>query len=295
MAQPRVTIGLPVFNSETYLSESLDSLLNQTYGDFKLIISDNASTDGTADICQEYAKRDSRIQYHRNSENIGMAPNFNLVASRADTPWFKWASADDLSAPTLLEEALPVIEADSSIVLCYPKTILLNSVEGTEEKYDDNLHLMQDDPIPRFIHVVDKIGLCNVTFGLIRMEVLRQTNMLKSFPGADLAFVAELSLYGKFCELPSYLFYRRLHPQASSWSRNDSEHQNRRFHSERSRGTSMNRWRTRVEHFRAVRRSPLSLREKLFLGGDLVRQMYWERGWLMDELRSKIRLRSRTA
>ena len=78
-AAPRLTIGLPVYNGENYLAESLDSLLGQSYEDFELIISDNASTDGTADICRRYEKQDSRIRYIRLPHNIGLAPNHNFV------------------------------------------------------------------------------------------------------------------------------------------------------------------------------------------------------------------------
>ena len=77
-ALPRLSIGLPVYNGENYLAESLEALLGQTYEDFELIISDNASTDGTADICQRYGKQDSRIRYIRQPRNIGLNPEPQL-------------------------------------------------------------------------------------------------------------------------------------------------------------------------------------------------------------------------
>ena len=77
--KPRVSIGLPVCNGENYLKQALDSIMAQTYTDFELIISDNASTDRTAQICKEYANRDPRIRYYRNEKNLGAARNFNYV------------------------------------------------------------------------------------------------------------------------------------------------------------------------------------------------------------------------
>ena len=71
-AVPRLSVGLPVYNGENYLAESLEALLGQSYEDFELIISDNASTDGTADICRRYEKQDSRIRYIRQPRNIGL-------------------------------------------------------------------------------------------------------------------------------------------------------------------------------------------------------------------------------
>jgi glycosyltransferase involved in cell wall biosynthesis len=80
---PRLTVGLPVYNGESYLAESLEALLGQTYEDFELIIADNASTDGTADICRRNEKQDSRIRYVRQPRNLGVAPNHNYVVQQA--------------------------------------------------------------------------------------------------------------------------------------------------------------------------------------------------------------------
>ena len=80
---PTLSVGLPVYNGERYLAESLDALLAQTYADFELIISDNASTDGTAEICREYAARDPRIRYVRQPVNVGAGPNHNLLVPLA--------------------------------------------------------------------------------------------------------------------------------------------------------------------------------------------------------------------
>ena len=95
-AVPRLTVGLPVYNGEKYLAESLDALLGQSYGDFELIISDNASTDATEAICREYAAKDPRITYLRQPANIGATPNHNFVFEQSHTELFKWASYDDL-------------------------------------------------------------------------------------------------------------------------------------------------------------------------------------------------------
>src|SRR5215472_3946539 len=102
-AAPRLSIGLPVYNGEDYLAESLEALLGQSYEDFELIISDNASTDSTADICRRYEKQDSRIRYVRQPRNIGAGPNHNYVVRHARGELFKWAAHDDLYARDLLK------------------------------------------------------------------------------------------------------------------------------------------------------------------------------------------------
>ena len=113
---PRLTIGLPVYNGEKYLGESLEALLGQSYEDFELIIADNASTDGTGDICRRYEKQDSRIRCVRQPRNIGCAPNHNFVVWQARGELFKWASHDDLYARNMLAAAW--MRSTSTRMLC---------------------------------------------------------------------------------------------------------------------------------------------------------------------------------
>lgn len=91
-----VSIGMPVYNAASCIRESLESLLGQSYKNFELIISDNASTDNTEKICRSYAKKDKRIRYIRQKENIGAVNNFNFVLKEAQGKYFMWAADDDL-------------------------------------------------------------------------------------------------------------------------------------------------------------------------------------------------------
>jgi glycosyltransferase involved in cell wall biosynthesis len=116
---PRLSVGLPVYNGEDYLAESLEALLGQTYEDFELIISDNASTDGTADICRRYAKQDSRIRYIRQPRNLGCNPNHNFVIQQARGELFKLASDDDLYARDLLKRCVDALDESPHLVLAH--------------------------------------------------------------------------------------------------------------------------------------------------------------------------------
>ena len=109
---------MPVFNGERYIKSAIDSILGQTYEDFELVISDNASTDNTQNICLDYKAQDSRIRYQRSKENVGAPPNYNRVFLLSKGQYFKWAAHDDVMAPTYLEKCMNVLENDSSIVLC---------------------------------------------------------------------------------------------------------------------------------------------------------------------------------
>ncbi len=110
--RPLVTIGMPAYNEERYIVEALDSLLAQTFTDFELIISDNASTDQTYAICQEYARKDSRVVYQRQPENVGARKNIQDLLKGAQSRYFMWAAADDVWDPKFLELLVHALEAD---------------------------------------------------------------------------------------------------------------------------------------------------------------------------------------
>lgn len=286
---PLVTIGLPVYNSERYIKQSLDSLLGQTYSNFVLVISDNASTDGTAAICESYVASDSRVQYHRNPNNIGNPRNFNRVVELTKTPYLKWSTSDDYWAPTFLERAMEVMERDPSIALCYPQAYLVDAAAGTLIPYDDPVHLIQENPAERFRMLLGSIGLAHQHLGVIRMSCLRQTHLLRTHVGSDVTLLAELALYGKVYQLPERLFYRRFHPTSGSWRRGDKSHEAKYYHAARSRKTSLRAWRTHFGFFPAVHAAPLPPGVKASLDAHLVRRMYWDRRILFLELWDRLR------
>src|ERR1700741_97664 len=121
-----ISIGMPVCNGERFLAEAIESLLAQTCADFELIISDNASTDRTAEIAGAFAARERRVRYIRQPHNLGAARNWNYVVEAATGPYFKWASANDRCDPTFLEKCLAVLRQDQRVVLCYGRTALID-------------------------------------------------------------------------------------------------------------------------------------------------------------------------
>ena len=105
---PRVSVGLPVYNGERFLAQAIDSVLQQTHSDLELVISDNASTDRTEEICRSYTTQDSRVRYFRSSANIGACRNFSRVFELSRAPYFKWACYDDICVPGFLEKCVAV-------------------------------------------------------------------------------------------------------------------------------------------------------------------------------------------
>ena len=137
--QPRLSIGLPVYNGEKFLKEAIDSLLAQTFEDFELIISDNASTDKTEEICRAYAEKDQRIRYYRNDKNIGCARNFDRVFKLSSGEYFKWAAYDDLHAPDFIEKCVEVLDQDPTIILCHSQTYFIDEEGSFLQNYDIKL------------------------------------------------------------------------------------------------------------------------------------------------------------
>jgi glycosyltransferase involved in cell wall biosynthesis len=212
---PRLSIGLPVFNGERFLRFALDSILVQTYRDFELIISDNASTDNTMLICQDYAARDSRIHYYRNLENIGSAANFNRVFELSRGQYFKWAAADDVISPTFLEKCIAVLDQDPAVILSYSRVNRIDSSGEVDGRYDYPMRVSDPSPDIRFSDLILINHFCVAIFGVMRREQLAKTPLIGKYVGSDRVLLAELGLRGRLCEISEYLFHRRDHPQAS--------------------------------------------------------------------------------
>lgn len=225
-APPPVSIGLPVRNGDRYLELAISDLLAQTAGDFELLISDNASDDGTEEIGRA-ATRDRRVSYVRQSTNIGAAANYNLVFRRTAAPFFRWASHDDRCAPTHLQACLERYESSGpDLVLVYPATMLIDEDGDEIGPYDDNFELSEASARARLVHLARNWNLCNPVMGLMRRSAAERTRLIDTFRTSDLVFLAELALAGTVAEVPETLFLRRIHSgsalqgegtEASTW------------------------------------------------------------------------------
>ncbi|MCL7413412.1 MAG: glycosyltransferase [ANME-2 cluster archaeon] len=198
------------------MKEALDSILAQTFTNFELIISDNASTDGTYEICKEYADKDPRIQYYRNEQNLGAAWNFNRVFELSRGKYFKWAAHDDILDPNCISEFVEVLDNDDSIILCNSKAKIIDKYGEIIRDYiisseKPNSHKPQD----RFGYLILLHHACFDVFGLIRSDALRKSSLIQAYSGSDRALLAELSLLGRFYEIPEYLFFNRDHAERS--------------------------------------------------------------------------------
>ena len=283
-SRPCVSIGLPVYNGERFLPQTLDSLLAQTFENFELILADNASTDSTGDICRTYAGRDRRVRYVRNASNIGVYRNCNRVFGLCTGEYFKLACADDLCHPDLLSRCVEVLDLDPTVVATYAKTRFIDHDGQRLGLSDPGWHLMADSPTDRMRYVISSGHWVNVLFGLTRLRDLGQTRLFPAYVSGDYRLLGELCLKGRFLEIPEYLFFRRIHPSASSQN-TDVDWQSEFYTGRRGR-LELPFWHLCFDHARTVVCSELSLRQKTSCLGMIVTRMFSGKRQLLDELHS---------
>ena len=216
---PVLSVGMPVFNGARWIEDALESILGQAYRDLELIIADNASDDDTEAICRRAAERDGRVRYVRNEANLGIYENFNRVYRLSSGKYFKWAACSDICLDGFFEKCVAVLDARPDVVLAYPKAFLLVDHplgKVVAQPYEDNLNIEDDNPSQRFIEYLNRERINNVMHGVIRAASLEGTALHLPLPGSDISLVAELSLRGKFVEIPDRLFLRRFNAETSS-------------------------------------------------------------------------------
>jgi glycosyltransferase involved in cell wall biosynthesis len=241
---PKVSIGMPVYNGARYLRPVIASHLSQTFTDFELIICDDASTDDTRTICEEFARTDPRIRYVPNAENRGATRNFNRTFEFARCEYFKWSAQDDLLEPEFLEKCVEVLETRADVVLCHSlcKIVDLTPLDQGEVAasglpvlvtYDLRKYRTDADQATSRFGARIKGGRCTELFGVIRRDAVGRINRagraplrpeeetgvvapFQPFVGADRAILAELVIDGKFACVPEYNFYNGEHSARGS-------------------------------------------------------------------------------
>lgn len=296
---PRVSIGLPVYNGEPFLSRTLDALLAQTFGDFEVIVSDNASTDRTVAIVRDYAARDKRILLYENKQNYGAVYNYNRTLALASGEYFKWMAADDVIQPEFLARCVNVLNEQLAVVLVYAKSAFIDEHDRVIYCFDDVMKLPSwpSAPVARSRQMLQAIfrngSAANVVvFGLARTEALRTIRPLGSYFGCDYVAVTELALLGEIYEIPSVMAFYRRHQQSSSTYKRPSAASQQQFYDPSVTGRlrqEMQLRRRYAEVFRAIIQAKLGLPQRALIAASAISYVAGRAVWRAGfELRSAL-------
>jgi glycosyltransferase involved in cell wall biosynthesis len=266
----RVSVGIPVYNGERYVAQAIECILAQTFEDFELIISDNASSDRTPEICQAYAARDGRIRYTRSETNRGAAWNHNRVFELASGEYLKWQCHDDLCDPTFLEKCVAVLEKEPSVVLCHSQFVRIDEAGKQIEKKTYGWDPVASSPIKRdgapherFRSLIYRRNTCEEIYGLMRAKAVKETRLIGNYTASDDNFLAELVLRGRFYEIPEPLLYYRLHPHKSTEAVNNRVERMVWFDTAAAGRMCIPFWRQFREYLSLIHRAPLPWSERL--------------------------------
>jgi glycosyltransferase involved in cell wall biosynthesis len=218
-AEPLVSIGLPVYNGEDFLEQSLDSILSQTYQNIEVIVADNASTDRTANIIEAYIQKDDRIKYYGSAENKGAAWNYNRTFEYASGKYFKWAAHDDVLHDEFVAECVRVLEQNPETVLCHSRVGQIDGdgvVQDHEYIKPENFLGPELSSYQRHRSLILDLGAWTRIFGVIRSDALQGGPLIASYVGSDLTLLGELGLKGAVTDIDKVLFWRREHSNTST-------------------------------------------------------------------------------
>jgi len=205
-----LTIGMMVYNEAKYINEAIYSLLAQTYKDFVLIISDNASTDGTSEICKHYTEKDKRIIYIRHNKNMGAFFSFNFILDKINTPFFMFCAGHDKWHSQFIEKLFPIIMGNKELIGVYPLTREINIDGSLGVIHQDDYTTQGIESIEqRYLLILKRIIKCNIIYGIWCTSIFKQTRFKKLISN-DVLFLLNASFLGEFKQYKEVLFFRRI-------------------------------------------------------------------------------------
>lgn len=217
MSTPSVGIGLPVYQNEKFLATALDSILAQSYTNFIVYLSEDQSEDGTAEICRQYAAKDSRIRYSQNENNLGEIGNHQRVLDLAETDYFMFARGHEVLPANLLADCVDILEKDKDVVLAFAKTVWI----------DENGERIEGRHLPSFdTRGCDVVARCALAFwgkyeafyGVTKTTTMRSIKALEPIVATDLIMLFEMSIRGSFASINAGERYRRYYYSDESYA-----------------------------------------------------------------------------
>ncbi|GEM_PF-1418321 len=195
--EPLVSVGLPVYNGGNYLDATLKALLSQSYKNVEIIISDNASTDNTREICQKFMAKYEQVKYYRNDINKGAVNNFNRVLALSTGKYFMWSGHDDIYLPDFIKACVAELEKESNLSFCSTGLQFINEHGELIEPFDyssDNPDLSYGDLSSRLMRWWSQPGWYSI-YSLYRLDAIKSVN-IKNIYGSDVVLITDLLLKG---------------------------------------------------------------------------------------------------
>ena len=274
---PLVSVGLPVYNGENFVAEAIQCVMAQSFPDWELIISDNASTDRTVSLCRQFAAHDSRISVFQNERNLGVAPNYNRVFELSRGRYFAWLAHDDFWDPEFLARCLEELERDEDLPLVFPKVAFVDAQRRPLRGQESDLSVFGATAVSRVCRLLQLERRSNdifwSQFGLIRRRTLEQTHLMNPYNGSDQVLLLEIALRGALKQIDAELFFRREHPQASTIRRNWDARDRARFqYADDQRVLVFPNWRLLGEHLLCIWSSSLPAAGKMQCTAEILRR-----------------------
>jgi glycosyltransferase involved in cell wall biosynthesis len=209
---PLVSIGTPVYNGEDFIRQAIESVISQDYPNIEMVISDNASTDSTQSICEEYATKYPQIKYYRQSTNLGMNTNFNASLELAQGEFFCWLSHDDFLAPTYISKCLDMLDRYPQAIACCSEINFVNydgSIREGWTKAYKNFDALNKDVVGRVHELISKVGWFAL-YSVFRIDVLKSMSKCQDRYPDDVLLMLEWLLVGEIANIPEYLYNYRV-------------------------------------------------------------------------------------
>ena len=211
-----IFVGMPVYNGARFISKAIDSLREQTFTHWSLLISDNASEDETAEICKKYCLMDSRIKYHRHEKNIGAPSNFKYLLDKANSKYFMWAAADDLWRPDFISSCVKMLDKNENIGMAFSNIVNIDSfgrVIRTYPPFEKYAGKSSFGLVYNYTINSEILGKANLIYSIYRLKLCKDawsTSPLSDDWGSDMSFVLAAISRSGLCIDKRVLFQKRI-------------------------------------------------------------------------------------
>lgn len=278
---PRVSIGMPVYNDGPFVARAIAAVLAQDYADFELFISDNASTDGTSEICRTLQQSDNRIRYVRHERNRGAVWNFRHVYESCHGEYFIWAGGHDVLRPAFVSSCVRVLDEQRDVVLAYPEIKHIDRDDvPIAGAVSDKIDTRGESLTQRTRKIIRELYSCHMIYGLFRKTALDRCRHGIICRGPDHVLLMELSLHGTIAHVPQVLLdVRENRGQTDKRLSYENYMRGQLMRLDPhafSRGKVRPHWRWLLEHVKGVLHAHIAVADRVALLPVVV-QTFWQR------------------